>query len=66
MPEEYIRDVHETISEIVPRAINAGHVDDFVLWDNNGAKAFRVATMNDGVLEILDPAAWERFLSKAP
>ena len=66
VPNEYIRQVHGRLSSVVPRALNEGHFDDFVLWDNNGKKAFRVAKMTDGKLEILDPKAWKRFLDKAP
>ena len=65
VPESYIRQVHGRISEIVPRVLDEGHFDDFVLWDNNGKKAFKIAVMTDGKLEILDPVAWQRFLDKA-
>ena len=66
VPDEYIRQVHGRLSSVVPRALNEGHFDDFVLWDNNGKAAFRVAQVADGKLEILDPKAWKRFLDKAP
>lgn len=66
VPENTIRDTHRRISEIIPRVLDEGHFDDFVLWDNNGAKAFKVATASGGRLEVFDPVAWERFLSKVP
>ena len=67
VPKDVIRDTHISISDVLPRVLKeGGHFDDFVLWDNNGAEAFKVAIMRDGVLDILDPVAWQRFLDKAP
>jgi len=64
VPEEYNRATHANVSRIVPRVLAEGHFDDFVLWDNNGKAAFKVAVMKNGKLDILDPKAWQRFLDK--
>lgn len=65
VPKKYMRDVHASISEIMPDAIKNGLFDDLVIWDNNGKAPFIMARVKGKVLTILDEKAWTRFLSKA-
>lgn len=67
VPETYLRSVHKTISQILPRAIEEGLFDELTLYDTNGppGTSTLVLTMRDGKLTIHDQAAWDRFLAKA-
>lgn len=65
VPETVISEIHRNVSIVVPRAIENGLFDEFVLWDNNGSTAFKVAEAVGRELTIYDEAAWQRFLAKA-
>jgi len=67
VPEEVLRSTHESVSQIVPRAIKDDLFDSFTLWDNNaeGKAAEVVASWSKGKkLEIADDRMWRSFLAK--
>lgn len=66
VPETSIRELHASVSRIVPQAIKAGVFDEFNLWDTGaGGRPLRVASAKGTQLQIHDRTAWERFLAKA-
>lgn len=67
VPEDFIREVHRSVSNVVPEALRNGLFDEFTLWDNNGAAgaATKIARYADGRLTILNESLWQRFLDKA-
>lgn len=65
VPETYVREVHASISEVLPRAMRDGLFDDVVLYDTNGAEPIKVATAHHGEITVYDQDAWQRFLAKA-
>ncbi|HET6417258.1 MAG TPA: zeta toxin family protein [Polyangiales bacterium] len=65
VPASYVSGVHETISRILPDAIEGGAFDDFRLWDTNASGPRLVANLEGGRLKIFDERLWLRFLQKA-
>jgi predicted ABC-type ATPase len=65
VPEEHIRNLHASVSRVVPEAIKRGLYDHLTVWDNNGREPQKIATAHGKKLTIHDPAAWQRFLDKA-
>jgi predicted ABC-type ATPase len=65
VPETVIREIHRGVSNVFPQAVENGLFDEFVLWDNNGPTAIKIAEGTGNRLRILNAAAWQRFLAKA-
>jgi predicted ABC-type ATPase len=66
VPEQYIRQVHQGISELLPRAMRDGVFDKITLWDTNThGQNVKVASAVGSNVTIHDQAAWNRFLAKA-
>jgi predicted ABC-type ATPase len=63
-PETMVKEVHKTVSKVVPEAIKAGLFDDFKLVDTNGPEAVVVATAQGTNLKVHNQALWDRFLAK--
>jgi predicted ABC-type ATPase len=62
-PVKMLRACHAGVSQIVPKALEAGLFDEFDLWDTEtGVK--RVATVRNGQTQILDQGLWGKFLAK--
>lgn len=62
-PESMLRLCHKSVSNIVPQAIQAGLFDQFDLWDTeNGVQ--RVASVQDGKLQVHNPELWKKFVAK--
>jgi len=66
VPEAYVRQVHASISEVVPKAVKNGLFNEFALYDTNVAGKIRlVASAKGKKLVVHDEALWKRFLAKA-
>lgn len=66
VPEEFVRNTHAQISEVVPQAIDKGLYDEFALWDTNTeGEVILVAEASGTNLVIHDDEAWQAFLAKA-
>lgn len=65
VPPKVIRDIHASVSRVVPQALQAGLYDDFKLWDNSTGKAVLVASAEGTNLQVHDQAMWDSFLGKA-
>lgn len=66
VPTDFVRGVHESISEILPEAIKRGYFDELVLWDTNtDGVVIKVLSHIDGKTVIHNEELWLRFLSKA-
>ena len=64
VPESIIRNTHQSVSAILPQAMD--DFDSLVLVDNGGGEAVKVMEkVPGGTPEILDPELWEKFLRKA-
>ena len=66
VPEEVVRDTHASISRIFPDILDENLFDDVKLWDTAFEPPKLILRKVDGVLEIYDEAAYERFLLKNP
>ena len=69
VPEPYMRDVHASVSRIVPEAFNKGLFDELTLWDTSTRTPIKVAKGVGGVgrkpaWTILDDTTWNRFIAK--
>jgi hypothetical protein len=63
----FIRDVHRSVSNVVPEAIKRGLFDDFVLYDNNvpkGTQPIKVATAVGSKITVHNPKLWDKFVLK--
>ncbi len=66
VPNEFVRQTHRNISEILPAALEEGLFDEVTLWDTNTpGQTIKVMSQIDGVLIIHDQELWDRFLGKA-
>ena len=66
VPEQFLRDNHAKISEILPDALERNLFDDLSLWDTNLKDNPRlILTHVDGVTTIVDEGLWQDFLAKA-
>lgn len=66
--ENIVRGTHETVSDVFPKAVEAGVFDDFQLWDTSGPKSTKptlVVQGNGNHLSVLDPEKWDEFKGKA-
>jgi len=64
--QAYVRQVHASISEVVPKAVKNGLFNEFALYDTNVAGKIRlVASAKGKKLVVHDEALWKRFLAKA-
>lgn len=67
VPIDYIRQVHESISRILPEAIERNLFDELYLYDTNIANTPRlVLSQVDGRTVIHSAQLWDDFLRKAP
>ncbi len=66
VPEEVVRQTHASISKIFPDILDENLFDDIKLWDTAFDPPKLILRKVDGVLEIYDEAAYERFLLKNP
>jgi len=64
VPHESIRNIHASVSRIVPKAVESGLFDDFELWDNNGASPVKVASAKGKELVIHEQGMWDKFIAK--
>lgn len=65
VPETVIRVIHASVSDTFARAADERLFDKLELLDNNEADNRRVIARDDGTgLQVLDPAAYDRFLAK--
>lgn len=65
VPTDYLVATHQSVSNVVPAAINDKAWDNFSLYDTNGSEPLLVASyQNKGDLQIHDQAAWDKFLAK--
>ncbi|MBT25087.1 MAG: hypothetical protein CML60_01605 [Rhodobacteraceae bacterium] len=64
VPEEVVRNTHASISKIFPDILDENLFDDIKLWDTAFDPPKLILRKVDGVLEIYDEAAYERFLLK--
>lgn len=66
VPEEHIRGIHASVSQIWPEAVRRGLFDRSDLYDTNTkGKAIKIASAVGSQLTIHDQAAYDRFLAKA-
>tara|TARA_B100000029_G_scaffold40251_2_gene37604 strand:- start:816 stop:5537 length:4722 start_codon:yes stop_codon:yes gene_type:complete len=66
VPESVVRETHASISRIFPDILDENLFDDIKLWDTAFDPPKLILRKVDGVLEIYDEAAYERFLLKNP
>lgn len=64
VPSDFIRANHRAVSQVVPKAIQAGLFDEFTLWDTNEGESRAIARATGRKLEVLDANAWANFLTK--
>jgi predicted ABC-type ATPase len=64
MPHEALRQIHASVSKLVPLAIEEGLFDEFNLYDTSGGKAVRVASAEGSRLTVHDKDLWDAFLAK--
>lgn len=66
VPPDAIRETHARVSEIWPEAVKRGLFDRSDLYDtNSGGKPVLIARARGTSLDVLDKAAYQRFLDKA-
>jgi predicted ABC-type ATPase len=65
VPEEYIRESHAAISEVLPQAVDARLFDEVRLWNTEARPARLIMESIDGRTTILEPGLWDEFLAKA-
>jgi predicted ABC-type ATPase len=66
VPPDAIRETHSRVSEIWPEAVSRGLFDRSDLYDtNSGGKPVLIARARGTSLEVLDKAAYQKFLDKA-
>ena len=64
-PESMLRACHKIVSDVVPKAVEAGLFDEFNLFDTNGNGATKVASSKGSQMSVHDQGLWDRFLAKA-
>lgn len=66
VPPSYLRQVHRSVSEVFPQALEHKLWDTVELYDNNGPAPRKILEWQVGQqLNIIDQQAWQRFLDKA-
>ena len=66
VPEEVVRDTHESISRIFPDILDEQLFDDVRLFDTAFDPPKLILQQIEGVTEVLDEEAYLRFLAKNP
>lgn len=70
VPEEYIKQTYQNLSETLPRMLDEGlWFDDFELWDNatpSGIPKLVVSKKKGSQLIVHDNWRWERFKARNP
>ena len=64
---DVIREIHSSVSQVVPQAIKAGLYDSFQLYDNNvphGDPPIKVAEASGTDLKVHNQKLWTAFLAK--
>jgi hypothetical protein len=67
--DNIVRGTHESVSRVLPKAVDQGLFDEVRLWDNMtplGEPPKLVMSQKDGVTTIHDRVKWESFLRKDP
>jgi predicted ABC-type ATPase len=66
VPEQVITSIHAAVTQVFSEAASKGLFDELRLWDNSGSSPVLIAQYTrTGGLQILDDAAYTRFLAKA-
>jgi len=65
VPEEYIREAHTAVSDVLPKAVDGNLFDEVRLWNTEAQPARLIMESVDGVTTIHEPGLWEEFLAKA-
>ena len=65
VPHHIIRDNHQSVSTVLPRAVKEHLFDEVHLWDNRGKKPVHVMSQVGGKTEIHNQDLWDEFLAKA-
>jgi predicted ABC-type ATPase len=64
VPNSFLRYSHSQVSALFPRFVANGSFDEAHLYDTTG-DAKKIATYQNGSLEVHDPKAYRKFLDKA-
>ncbi len=64
VPLKFIKDVHRTISQILPQAIEEGLFDEMKLFDNSTGESQLVVSAQGNQLQIHNQQLWNDFLAK--
>lgn len=65
VPHEVIKQVHASVSKVVPQALANGLFDEFSLWDTNGPASKKIVSAQGKNVTVHDQKAWDRFIEKA-
>lgn len=64
VPEDVIRAVHRSVSNVLPQAVHEGAFDEMRLWDTNDGPPKMIASYDGKKLTVHDAAAYDKFLAK--
>jgi predicted ABC-type ATPase len=64
VPEQYIKDMHKEISNLVPKLASNKVFDELRLYDNNGSKPKLIFEQKGTDIKVLDKVAYQKFLDK--
>lgn len=64
LPSAIIKQTHQGVSNVWPELAASGIFKKLSLWDNSGKEHVKIASVDNGVLTILDKALYARFLRK--
>jgi predicted ABC-type ATPase len=64
VPQSFLEFSHQQVSSLFPRFVRNGSFDEAHLYDTTG-DAKKIATYQNGSLEVHDPKAYRKFLDKA-
>ena len=64
VPEQYIKDMHKEISNLVPKLASNKVFDELRLYDNNGTKPKLIYEQKGNDIKIIDKIAYQKFLDK--
>lgn len=61
VPESVVLGTYESVSRVLPQAMEKGLFDEVTLWSTEGPSPTKVAEAKAGELVVHDEAAWEKF-----
>ncbi len=65
VPEAFVKNVHASVSKVVPDAVSQGMFDEFNLWDTSaGGTPVHVASAKGSNLSIKNRGLWDSFVAK--